>query len=396
MLGGFLLTVALSHQKDDQPDVCSLVYIAMRPPSILEERRSLSQGDLDEYKRYQRTQAQLVKSTFVLAAALRMPGVARLVEAHASDGVAWLGRKLQIDFPNDAELMRIGMSGSDPEELMSIVDAVVAAYMEEIVRAEDNRQLDRIRKLKAVSELYEQNLCQERRAYRDLAESAHTKNEFVLAVKQQVAQERLAAARKELISLKSQLRTLRIEVEVQTARMDSHQADSSITDERIEESLDKDKTVLSFLADIQEKETQRDKAVSLAAADRRPELLKQKNEEIDKLKQAMLVYQATGRAKIREQLIARDRAQSQTKLRSDQERIIVLSELDKQLTWDIETLAQEIKAAAVNNVDLESSKDELDKLSETAKKLRTLVEDANVEAGRPARIRVQERAHRTY
>jgi hypothetical protein len=415
MLGGFLLAHALSHWGESEPEVYSLVYIPLREPSIFEAKRSLTQGDLEEYQRYLRTQAALVKSSYVARSVTRIPGVAdlRMVKRrpkyielvldamHLAPGKAniyeWVMRNLRVDFPNDAGIMRIGMSGGDPRDMIVLVDAVVQAYMDEMVRAEDIRQLDRIMRLKEVSENYEVQLRQRRRAYRDLAENAGTKNKFVLALKQQFAQERLAATCKELISLKSQLRTLNLEVEVQAARMQSLKADSSITDEQIEEKLDRDKTVLSFMADIQAKETQRDKAVSLAAADRGAELLKQENEEIEKLKNAMLAYRQAQRGRVRGELLAKERATLQNRLRTDKERIIVLTQLDKQLMEEIETLGSEIRAAAVNNVDLESSKEEMDKISEVAKKLRSLVENANVESWQPNRIiRVVGKADRAY
>jgi hypothetical protein len=110
----------------------------------------------------------------------------------------------------------------------------------------------------------------------------------------------------------------------------------------------------------------------------------------------MLTYRQAQSKRLRADLLAKERAALQNRLRTDNERILVLTLQDRQLTEDLDTLAREIKDSSVNNVDLESSKEELDKISEVAKKLRTLVENANVESGQANRIRIQEKAHVTY
>jgi hypothetical protein len=414
MIGGSMLTLWLAHGGSSEPDVYTLVYISPRQSTLLDDQRSLSQADMDEYQRYMRMQAALVKSPLVILAALRQPKVGSLgllqrkpivfewvaaalhLAPQQSDVYGWVARKLQIDFPNDAGIMRIGMRGGDPDELIVLIDAVVQAYMDEIVRAEDNKQLDRIAKLKDVSNRYEEQLRARRRAYKELAEAASTKNELVLGLKQQFAHDQLTASRKELMAVKKQLRTLKVEVEVQSAQMRSNKVDSVIKDELLEEMLDKDKSVLTFMDEIRSKEAKRDQAVLQLAPEHRMQVVQGYNQEIEKLKKTMLEYRQAQRGRLRDELLARERESLQARLRTDNQRIAVLQKLETQLTSEIEDLLREIKSAAANSVELELDKDEMDKVSDVAKKLREQVEKANVEAGQPARIRILEKAHRSY
>jgi hypothetical protein len=44
----------------------------------------------------------------------------------------YLERVLDVTFPNRAEVMRVALRGSEPEELKTVVNAIVDAYLEEI------------------------------------------------------------------------------------------------------------------------------------------------------------------------------------------------------------------------------------------------------------------------
>ena len=55
----------------------------------------------------------------------------------------WLAGKLRVDFPNDAEIMRIGMSGENVNEMVRVVNAIVEAYLIEVVEGERAVQLQR-------------------------------------------------------------------------------------------------------------------------------------------------------------------------------------------------------------------------------------------------------------
>src|SRR5262245_17584719 len=91
-----------------------------------------------------RTQLALLKSRFVRTAAVRMPGVSSLsIIAGVKDPEAWLLDHLEIDFPEDGEILAISLSGpeSQAQDLSHVVDAVAEAYRIEVLAQEQSRQL---------------------------------------------------------------------------------------------------------------------------------------------------------------------------------------------------------------------------------------------------------------
>lgn len=105
----------------------------------------------DEHELFKKSQQTLVKSPFVMIAALRPEGVAQLpsVRAHRADPVKFLTDEVMVDYPGGGDILRIRMKGADAGELVKLVDAVSDAYMKEVVDKEDQYQrknLDTLRK----------------------------------------------------------------------------------------------------------------------------------------------------------------------------------------------------------------------------------------------------------
>jgi uncharacterized protein involved in exopolysaccharide biosynthesis len=91
----------------------------------------------------QKTQLALLKSYFVLQAAIRDQAIASLsIFAGESDPVQWLQDNLAVDFPQQSEILSISLSGDDPsEDQRKVVDAVAKAYVNEVLFADRNRRL---------------------------------------------------------------------------------------------------------------------------------------------------------------------------------------------------------------------------------------------------------------
>ena len=98
----------------------------------------------DERDQYRKTQLQLIKSPFVLASALRRPGIANLEALRAEkDQVGWLQARIEAIMGADAEVVQIRMRGADRRESQQIVNAVAQAYLSEVVNKGKFDQLAR-------------------------------------------------------------------------------------------------------------------------------------------------------------------------------------------------------------------------------------------------------------
>ncbi len=88
-----------------------------------------------------KTQLAKLKSNYVLTAAIRDPKVGGLSAlAGEKDPVQWLQDNLEVDFPQNGEVLSIALSGNElPEDLVTLVNAVAKAYQDEVIT--DMRQI---------------------------------------------------------------------------------------------------------------------------------------------------------------------------------------------------------------------------------------------------------------
>ena len=150
LVGGILATALWFATPPSAFTARTLIHVASLQPVILGET-----PDTRVSQAYQGTQAALAKSRKVLNAALRAPKVKDLNEIQKElDPVAWLEKKINVDYGISPEIMRISMSGPDAKLLPLVVEAVRDAYLNEIV---DNDYQGRLARLELPKELYAQH-----------------------------------------------------------------------------------------------------------------------------------------------------------------------------------------------------------------------------------------------
>ncbi len=115
----------------------ALLQVAETPDGVLSQSRERG----DAFDVFKRTQMQLIVSGPVLRRAVREPAVSELPTIKRQDAaVAWLSRRIRVDYPGGGEIMRVALKGDAPQDLVKIVDGIVKSYFNEVVH---NSQLDR-------------------------------------------------------------------------------------------------------------------------------------------------------------------------------------------------------------------------------------------------------------
>jgi hypothetical protein len=211
---GFLAFRAAAPGGDSKsgpsPDVCALVLFEDPQPPLLPATGPPA-ADREDGARYRRTQAMLLRTSPVLQDALKHEGVPSLaVVKRQTDPVAWLGRVLAADLLDDTGLLRVSVTEGSPEEKAALINAVVDAYRERVVYAEERRKMDRVALANAVLEEHKKELVRKRRNLRAYLEEhgmAHG------AISGEVGQEDLAQMRRKL------LRVRRVQVEKEMLRV---------------------------------------------------------------------------------------------------------------------------------------------------------------------------------
>ncbi len=116
---------------------------------VLSTRPSITSGKTTEafsnasFEILKNTQVALLKSDFVLRSAIRNPAIAGLpVLRNQDDPVVWLQRHLEIQFPQNSEILSIKLRGikSQAADLAAIVNAVADAYKQEVLGNEKARR----------------------------------------------------------------------------------------------------------------------------------------------------------------------------------------------------------------------------------------------------------------
>jgi polysaccharide biosynthesis transport protein len=97
-----------------------------------------------EFEGVKKTQLALLRSDFVLTAALRDPDIGSLpaIQRH-SEPVEWLQNNLVVEYPENGRLLAIRLKGpeSEREDLVRIVDAIAKAYRNEVIDQERQERL---------------------------------------------------------------------------------------------------------------------------------------------------------------------------------------------------------------------------------------------------------------
>jgi hypothetical protein len=153
------------------------LLIASSPPRILFQADAGNPADTEiQYHRYMKTQMELMRSRFVMNAALQHDGISRLpLLKSQADPIEWLVTNLEVNWLRDSELVEVSLpprTGLSSTEQASVINAVVNAYMDEVVNKERKQKLQRQETLKKLSKTYADMLKTRRDTIRKLASTA--------------------------------------------------------------------------------------------------------------------------------------------------------------------------------------------------------------------------------
>jgi succinoglycan biosynthesis transport protein ExoP len=184
----------------------TLIHVASIQPRIL-GNTSESYG---EFANYKQTQIATLRSRKVLNAALRDPKVKDLsVIKNEVEPVVWLEKQINADFSMAPEIMRLSISGSQPDHLQALVDAVRDAYLAEVGARDSRWRLDRLDLLKDVHQKYLVKLKKKRDDLKEIVllplGSGDTR---LLRMQQEFEWNQLNTLQKELLEVQGQLRKM--------------------------------------------------------------------------------------------------------------------------------------------------------------------------------------------
>jgi capsular exopolysaccharide synthesis family protein len=340
--------------------------------------------DPDNFLNYQKTQAAIIKGRLVLNRTLQKVGNLRLL-AKRLDPIQWLERDLKTDFNEAPEILRITLSGDEPDDLMALVGAIRTVYLEEIVGKERTDREERLLKLTNLAAVYDGQLRERRNVVRQLAEEAGTQDTRTLAVRQQVAMEQIVKWKMEIVSTRAELRKATVQL-ASLPDKDKAAKEMDIPADLIEDEMKQDLTVIRKLEDVERIDEELLTAKQrFTQGDQNPRL----NPIRDRLtvaKAALEARKAEIRPKITEQLRAkavRSLVATESQLKKQ---IDVLKNLDAALDADIKGLEKQSQSLNKNQISQETYRIEIAQFEETAKQVAAEIERLKLGLLAPLRV----------
>lgn len=380
LLSGVPVGIAIWSSKVPQYTAVSLLRIAVQEQSLVFQ--TSDQFRRSDFEVYKRTQQQLLKSRFLLSTALQRPEAAGLkMIQDKPDPVAWLSENLTVDFPGEAEIMRVSLKGDRPRDVALVIDAIVLTYMNEVVDVERNRRKQRLHNLDRVFVEKEEEIRKKREKLESLAEQLGTGDTNALSLKQQLALQRFAEFRKELTRHQFELRNREAELAARRALADDA-AKLEISDADLVAFAQQDPVMNQLRAEMAQLEnalahinnvTTDDTAVWLGEPYRRDLSLLQA--------QAQRRY-----AELRKELKSRQMKQLEAEIAHLESQLRVAREQEKQLQVEVDQQRVLAERVGKSSIDVEMMRAEINQLEQVLSRIAEEREQLRVEIGFGSRV----------
>ncbi|HEV3340440.1 MAG TPA: AAA family ATPase [Pirellulales bacterium] len=381
-LGAFLLL---------EPQYAATAYlrIASTEPRLVS---GAAVSSSQEFEIYRRTQKELVLGRFVLQAALRNPQVAsiRTVQEHL-DPAAWLGKELNVDFPGGAEIMSISMSGASSSEVAALVNAVMDAYIHEVVEVEAHQERNKLDKLTEANERTIEESRKRRDALRERVDAVGTGDSKALTLKQQIALQRYATLQGEHTRVELELSEAELELE-DLRRQQADNTDPVLPADEIERAVNMDPKVLEQRARVSDI-ARRLADTKAAATEEVGQLMLQKyTRRLAEAKQTLADWKAEARKSAQQMLKEAMSGQRVSEIGRLEHRVMLLKQRAGKLQQDLSAAEDDAGMIGASSVDIEIKRAEIDQLDELSRRLGREIETLRVDLMSPRRITELSRA----
>jgi capsular exopolysaccharide synthesis family protein len=329
-----------------------------------------------------KTQLAKLASYYVLNKALRKPGVSTLsIFADEPDPVEWLQENIEVDFPQQGELLSITVSAdAPPEELVALVDAISAAYEDESIFEAKTRKL-------TTRDLLSQSLQNIQKEIEDGL------NLYLSMAKEQgktVSSERdphtdlllrdIADTRNKMSQLESYMYQLQTEYAIGKSRVE----DPQYVDALFEMALAED---VQWYAMQQQLMSAQMMAMMGGSSSRRGRAAVNQNRQLAQQEAAVAQYKEQARQQFMREYQNKPNAALQQLQKEFQYALASARQqhavMDQTFQKQIETLNSRVEMS----VELEQKNMKLAQLQEVANDMSIRLEGLNVEAGAPAQIK---------
>ena len=180
-----------------QYNAVEFVRIAQSQSTLVFETAETS--GRSDYKGYKSTQKQLLLQPLSLSKALKDPEVAILpIVREQADPISWLQENLEVQFPDNSEMMNISLRLTDATSAHKIAKSVVDVYMADVVEKERAERMLRVERLEKILVAAEDKARKKRGELSSLVDRLGTSDSNTLNLAQQALLSQFSFLRTEL------------------------------------------------------------------------------------------------------------------------------------------------------------------------------------------------------
>jgi len=382
LAGGLLAISVLWFVGPRQYTAVALLHISANEQQLVFQ----TDRQASSFEIYKGTQQQEITSDVVLIAALRNAKVASLVMVQREDDpVRWLAKNLRVEFPGNAEIMRFSLVGKQPDEVAVLVNAVVDAYMNEVVSSDRDRKTKRFNEVDRLCTEKETQMRRLRTELKQLTEQLGTGDTGALGLRQQIALQAYTEARNELSRLRAELRRAKDDLKIKQILLNALQSAPQQSPDADATSVS-DLTLTRLIEQVGEIETR------LATIGER---VKERNLK-DQITELMSAHKAieSKLAELRKELAAKLQKMSRMNLETVElkARIEILEAQEKEAVKDLDEQRKNAEKFGNSSIDVEMMRSELQNLDKVLAPIAEEREKLKVELESVPRISVFQRA----
>jgi capsular exopolysaccharide synthesis family protein len=356
----------------------------------------LSRGrDTAEYESYKKTQLQLMKSPYVLQAALRRPGIADLetLREAVPDQVGWLSRALQVTATPDSEVVQVRLRGQKADDVAKLVNAVTSAFLDDVVNKERTERLGR---RDALEKKFKENMAElraRRETLNSLARTLGTRDSAEVANQRGLLLDHVGTLRGLLTQTQREIAAIDAELWIADARASGEiSPEESLPEDMIEATLARDPQIVEMndrLADLDEAISYQEQRSARGGSEPAVRRLRAQGEELARrIESRKRELRPAIVSQLMIDMVGR-RTETPTILKKRREMLVnTLEETSK----EFDQLTKEVTELGKANADMDARKVELEHLQRVTDQIGIELESSAIDLDMPNRVTLIEPA----
>ncbi len=337
---------------------------------------------------FQRHHSALVKSRLVLNGALNEPKVKELpIIRRELEPVDWLEREVKVDFNISPNIMQISMTGDEPDQMVTLVNAIREVYVREIVNKEMNDRVKHLDTLKDYYGRYQNQVSEKRTTLKKLAEELGVTSSATAALRETLTEERLARAWRKLLDTQDELKALRASVSAQIDR-EKQAKPIQIPDSEIDRALAANESVRQQMDAVAKAEASY-KAARSTTNDENAKFLDKPRSRVADAKEKLEEIKKELRPNVSKELQAGSGKQLQMSAAETQRQIDVYQQLETSMKDELDDLVKQterLKRRSIDSLDMEFLKNEIGQAEALLTKIGHTKEALQIELPTPSGV----------